>query len=87
MAGLTATTKAPKTAEDLRSLLAHDNKVKVAGTSFAWTILVSRGNRGAGIDGMGEIDATNFTHALISAFYDSRWSTSWKIHGMPSLDP
>lgn len=31
MAGLTATTNAPKTEEELRSLLANDNKVKVAG--------------------------------------------------------
>lgn len=31
MAGFTATTGAPKTAEDLRNLLMHDNKVKVAG--------------------------------------------------------
>lgn len=34
MAGLTATTNAPKTTEDLRSLLATDNKVKVAGKSY-----------------------------------------------------
>lgn len=31
MAELTATNNAPKTTEDLRSLLANDNKVKVAG--------------------------------------------------------
>jgi len=31
MAGLTATTNAPKNAEDLQNLLANDNKVKVAG--------------------------------------------------------
>ena len=36
MAGLTATANAPKTVEDLRSLLANDNKVKVAGKSYVW---------------------------------------------------
>jgi hypothetical protein len=35
MAALTATTNAPKTVEDLQSLLANDNKVKLAGTSYA----------------------------------------------------
>ena len=39
MAGLTATRSAPKTAEDLRSLLANDNKVKVAGVLCAWMAL------------------------------------------------
>jgi len=42
MAGLTATANAPKTTEDLQNLLANDNKVKVAGMSCAWIVLVSR---------------------------------------------
>ena len=40
MAGITATRGAPKTAEDLRSLLANDNKVKVAGVLYAPMALV-----------------------------------------------
>jgi len=40
MAGITATTNAPKTVEDLQNLLANDNKVKVAGMLCARMALV-----------------------------------------------